>query len=190
MDEPREPVTAEQLLARGEHRAAIERAIDQYGRRLYHLCRRILRDEALAEDAMQDVFLQAYRDIRKLEDPARLWQWLAGIAAHRALDRIERRNKDRDRHEPDDEVVERVADRSDGPRERLSGAKLHEALLGCLDELSALVRTSLMMRYFSELSYDEMAAATNTKVDAHTARVARALPVLRRCLEGKGWSHG
>jgi DNA-directed RNA polymerase specialized sigma24 family protein len=60
------------------------------------------------------------------------------------------------------------------------------ALEDCLRNVSAKVRAALLSRYQHNLSYEEIAESCGDKPGTLQARVTRALPVLRRCLEGKG----
>jgi DNA-directed RNA polymerase specialized sigma24 family protein len=64
----------------------------------------------------------------------------------------------------------------------------NEALRRCLGELSPHVRTAVLLRFQEGFSYEEMARAVRERAPALQARVARALPVLRRCLEGRGFA--
>ena len=187
------PLTPEALLARGEHRAAIEAAMDVYGADVFSFCWHNLKHRETAEDALQDVFLQAHRDIRRLEQPAKLRSWLMSIAAHRVYDAIDTRKRRQSRFDSNDEASEQAidtsVDRADGPGEKLQGARLAEALVQCLEKLSDMVRISVVMRFYGQLSFEEMAAATRTKSDTLQTRVSRALPALRACLEAQGWDH-
>jgi RNA polymerase sigma-70 factor (ECF subfamily) len=73
------------------------------------------------------------------------------------------------------------------PSDRLDQSQLIDALDRCLDVLSAEVRMTVLLRFQSGISYPEMSTLLGVRSETLQARVARALPVLRRCLEGKGW---
>lgn len=190
MDEARRALTAEELLAGGDHRGAIAAAMDQYGARIFGYCVHNLKHRETAEDVLQNVFLQGYRDIGRLEEPRKLRSWLMSIAAHRVYDEIEGRKRHQGRVESDDDAVDSSIDVGAGPGEKLTGARLFEALKRCLAGLSQDVRATVLMRFYAQMSYEEMEVATKTKADTLNARVSRALPALRKCLEDKGWSHG
>lgn len=173
------------LLARGDRKGAIASLMDLHGAAVFGFCVRALRDRAQAEDVLQQVFLEAYRDIARFEGRSSLRTWLLRIASHRCHDAIRSRNR-RERMVDGDEDVER-ADPAAPVAQRLERSELVAALEACLGELSDEVRMTVLLRFQSELTYDEMSASLGARSDALQARVARALPALRRCLERKGW---
>lgn len=190
MDRARRTLTAEELLARGDYRGAIEAAMDQYGALVFGYCMHNLRHRETAEDVLQNVFLEAYRDLPTLKEPAKLRGWLMKIAANRVYDQFAARKRHQDRLEQDDDAIEGAVDHGAGPGDKLTGAALIQALRRCLEGLSDEVRATVLMRFYAQMSYEEMEAATKKTVDTLNARVRRALPALRKCLEDKGWIHG
>ena len=68
-----------------------------------------------------------------------------------------------------------------------SGNPTREALEKCLSVLASEVRMTVLLRFQSGMSYPDMSEVLGVRSETLQARVARALPVLRRCLEGKGW---
>src|SRR5690349_2471701 len=75
------------LVAGGEP-AAFEAVMRRYNRALFRTARAILRDDAEAEDALQEAYLQAYRTIGSYRGEARLSTWLARVVANEALMRL------------------------------------------------------------------------------------------------------
>jgi DNA-directed RNA polymerase specialized sigma24 family protein len=73
------------------------------------------------------------------------------------------------------------------PTDRLEQSRLIDALDRCLGVLSAEGRMTVLLRFQSGMSYPEMSTWLGVRSETLQARVARALPVLRRCLERKGW---
>jgi RNA polymerase sigma-70 factor (ECF subfamily) len=186
--EPARPIDAAQLqLARGNKRAAVESLMNVHGEMIFAHCIRTLRDRNLAEDVLQQVFLEAYRDLDKFRGQSSLGTWLFSIAAHRCADVIKTARRRGNKVEPDEDALTSYADPATAPGERLDQARLVEALEGCLEELSPEVSATVLLRFQSGLTYEEMAAELDTKADTLCARVARALPFLKRCLERKGW---
>ena len=192
-DRPPEPspdstLDANVLLARGDLRGAIEALMDEHGDVLLGYCSRVLRDPVLAEDVLQQVFFEAHRDLDQFQGRSSLRTWLFRIAYHRCQDAIRSRVR-RDRIiGADDEAVVAHADPAPMSTDRLERDALLEALEECLALLSDEVRMTVLLRYQSELTYTEMSRSLEKRSDALHARVARALPVLRRCLENKGWA--
>jgi len=187
---PDETQDANALLARGDHKGAIAALMEAHGEAVFGFCSRVLRDSVLAEDVLQQVFLEAYRDIDRFQGRSSLRVWLFRIAAHRCQDAIRSRRR-RDRViDADDEAIARHADSVSTATELLERSDLLSALDECLKVLSDEVRMTVLLRFQSDTSYDEMSELLGARSNALHARVARALPVLRRCLEGKGWHNG
>jgi len=152
------------------------------------LCRRMLRDHALAEDVQQQVLLEAHRDFDRFEGRSSVRHWLLAIANHRCHDAIKARQRRERRICLDDTAVADVADPSGGPAAEVARRQLARALDGCLARLSPESRTALVLRFYAGMSYEEMSAQLQVKSDTLQTRVMRALPVIRRCLETKGWA--
>lgn len=178
---------ARECLARGDRRAAVDVLMQAYGDDIYGHCHRVLRDSTLAEDVFQQVFLEAFRDLDRFEGRSTLRSWLIGVAYHRSLDAVKSRKRQRARLEDSEDAVERAVDpRDDDPGQVVDRARHVRGLEECLDRLSAETRMSVLMRYRMGLSYEEMARSSGERAGTLQARVARALPALRRCLESKG----
>lgn len=171
------------MIDRGEARAAVGVLMERYGVSVYRFCRQMLRDEALADDVHQQVFVQAFRDLPRFERRSALRTWLFGIARHRCLDALKVQGR-RDRRFPLDDAPG-ADDPAPGPSvlDRLSLAEQAGALEHCLDELAPAAKSAVLLRYREGMPFDEMAGLAGEKAGTLQARVARALPVLRRCLE-------
>src|SRR3954466_2176712 len=65
----------------------------RYNQRLYRVARAILRDDAEAEDVMQDAYVRAYRNLASFEGRAKFVTWLTRIAVHEALGRARKRSR-------------------------------------------------------------------------------------------------
>jgi RNA polymerase sigma-70 factor (ECF subfamily) len=175
------------LLARGDRRGAIGALMDAHGERVFGFCVRILRSRTLAEDVLQRVFLDAYRDVDRCHGRSTLFAWLMGIASHRCQDALRSRRRHLQRVESNDQAIVRLADPGTPQSEHLDRARILAALDECLRGLSDEVRTAVLLRFQHGKSYDEMSRLLRVKPNTLHVRVARALPVLKHCLEGKGW---
>jgi len=80
------------------------------------------------------------------------------------------------------------ADSGIGAEERLVVTAFSRVLERCLGDLVPGARAAVLLRYQGGFSYPEMAAICHERPATLQARVARALPILRRCLEGQGLS--
>jgi RNA polymerase sigma factor (sigma-70 family) len=185
-DDPELP--ARVALDRKDPRGAIAVLARLYEDVVYSCCYRMLHDATQAEDLLQQVFLEAHRDIGHFAGRGTLRAWLLGIAHHRCLDAIKSRKRLRSHVEDDEHAVEIAADGSPDLVERVDQGRRVRALEGCLMRLSDEVRMTVLLRFHVGLSYEEIAEALDKRAGTLQQRVARALPQLRECLQRKGIS--
>lgn len=171
-------------IERRDYRAATSALMAIHGASIYRYCRQMTGEDTLAEDVQQQVFVTAYRDLAGFAGRSTLKTWLFGIARHRCLDAVKvRRRRDR-RFVTDDESTAATEDGgTPGALERYAATQLGAALTDCLDELTPTVRDAVLLRYREGFQYEEMSDLSGEKPGTLQQRVARALPVLRRCLE-------
>ena len=172
-------------VAARDRRRAIALADELYGAALYRFVRGLVGRDDLADDVYQTTLAEAYRDLGELADPAAVRAWLYAIARHRALDALKAARRRDARFAPAAELPE-LADPAAGTDQRLSDAELVAALSACLDRLAPELRMVLMLRFTDGFAYDDIARICRARPDAVRARVCRALPVLRRCIEQRG----
>jgi RNA polymerase sigma-70 factor (ECF subfamily) len=150
-------------------RDAFQEVVDRYGLQVLRTARMILRDEALAEDATQETFLKAWRQIGSLrdEEPG---PWLMRIASNEAISAYRRRHRFQ-------ALTERFG--------RLGGAKREVStedrmdLARALDQLGADQRAAVVLHYYQDLSVEETAKTLNVPVDTMKSRLKTALRRLR-----------
>jgi RNA polymerase sigma-70 factor (ECF subfamily) len=129
--------------------------------------------------------VQAFQSLPSFSRKSSLRSWLYGIARHRCLDALESRQRATRRQAPEAEA-EGIADPAAGTEGAYAGAQLAQILQDCLKGLTPQVRTAILLRFQEDFSYEDMTRICQEKAPTLQARVARALPVLRRCLEAKG----
>jgi RNA polymerase sigma-70 factor (ECF subfamily) len=171
------------LVANDDMTGALRLLMQRHGTSVYRYCREALHDAALAEDVQQQVFIAAFRALPSFGERSSLRTWLFGIARHRVLDAAKSRRRTRSQVDGDDAAE--VADALPSPGERLDDARLREALLGCLGRLRPAVLTAVLLRFQQGFSFEEMATMCDEKPGTLQAQVARALPVLRLCIESR-----
>lgn len=174
-------IDIQDLVAAGELKSALERLMARHGHAVYRYCRQELRDDALAEDIQQQVFLEAHRDFPRFAGRSSMRAWLFGIARHRVLDAAKANRRRGDRVGEDD-----LTDLPDPGRradERIDDERLNQALTACLGLLKDPVRTAVLLRFQQDFSFEEMADACGEKAGTLQARVSRALPELRDCIQ-------
>ena len=149
----------------------------RYNQRLYRVARAILRDDAEAEDVMQDAYVRAYQHLDQFAARAPFSAWLTSIAVHEALGRLRLRkqNPQLDDTEQEGEFSMNLVETSPNPRQSASGAELGQLLEEALLDLPEQYRIVVMLRDVEELSTSETAAAldlseNNVKVRLHRGR--------------------
>ena len=184
-------MTAE-LVARAAHgdSAAFEALMRRYNRMLFRTARAILRDDAEAEDALQEAYIQAYRALGTFRGEAELSTWLARIVANEALQRL-RKHARRAEIVPlqpsADAELEQVSDTQTDKAPELGAARaeMRRLLESQIDALPDPYRAVFMLRAVEELSVEETAAVLDLEPATVRTRLFRARSMLREALAQK-----
>ncbi len=156
--------------------AAMARLYDQFAQIVYSVALRVLGDTAAAEDVMQEVFMQLWRNPRAFNGSrGSLGAWLAVITRHRAIDLLRRRKTETDIEEVVVAVDLRIDDEAD---KHAFLAKIRGVLSGLPEEQ----RTALEMSFFDGLTHAEIAKKTGNPLGTIKTRIRTALTLLRRSL--------
>ena len=174
-------------LDRQDLRAALDLLMATYGAALYGFCRRMVKDAELAADVHQTTFVQAWQGLAGFSRRSSLRTWLYGIARHRCLDALKIHRRRQRRFETVDQLPE-VPQQEVRVEDELVASAFARALDGCLQALTSKVRTALLLRFEEGFSYPQMAEVCEDPPATLQARVSRALPMLRRCLEKRGFT--
>jgi RNA polymerase sigma-70 factor (ECF subfamily) len=163
------------LRAQAGDKAAFTHLVELYQRAIYNLCYRMVGEATEAEDAAQETFLRAYSQFDRY-DPTRPFKtWLFSIASHHCIDRLRRRRVTW--CDIDDEplsVHPALRERAPGPEETALRREQSVSIQGLLARLAPKDRAALVMRYWYDFSYEEIAAATGNTVSAVKSRLHRA----------------
>lgn len=150
---------------------AFSQLVDTYQTPVYNLCYRMLGDPYEAEDAAQETFLRAFRSMERYDRGRPFSTWLLSIAAHYCIDQIRRR---RMKIVPIDLLpYEEVADPAPNPESELTTSEEQRHVQALLQTLNPTDRAALVMLYWYELSYEEIAVALNLTVSAVKSRLHR-----------------
>ncbi len=165
------------LVAEGDSHEALRRLMHRYGRAVYGFCREVLHDAVLADDVLQQIYLDAYRDLGTFRGQSGVRAWLFGIARHRAFDASKARRRARARIGEGDPTE--LPDLGPAPSAVLEDLQVQEVLVTCVRELDPDVQVALLLRFQQGFTFDEMAVVCGEKAGTLHARVTRALPLLR-----------
>jgi len=183
-----EPALEDELaaaIARRDDRRAIALIDASHGAALYRFIRTTVRRDDVADDLYQMTLVEAYRDLHAFAGRSSVRTWLFAIARHRCLD-SRKMAKRREARFTSGEQLPEPADPAPAADQRLSDAQLVAALEHCLDELDPETRMVLVMRFTEGFAYDDIARICRVRAEAVRARVCRAMPVLRKCIEHRG----
>ena len=174
-------VQAEALAAleRGQYERVLTILMRAYGTDIYRYCRLMVGEVDLADDVHQTVFVEAYRDLASFSRRSSLRTWLLGIARHRCLDALKRARRWQRRFT----LVEELPPVEDGRPDTqadLEREAVQTSLRAALLRLDPDVRSAVLLRFHEGLSFEEMSVLTGERATTLQARVARALPKLRK----------
>jgi RNA polymerase sigma-70 factor (ECF subfamily) len=162
--------------------AAFMHIVDAYQRPVYNLCYRMLGDSAEAEDAAQETFLRVYTKLNTYNHDRKFSSWLLAIASHYCIDRLRQR-----RYQMvswDDLPPWRWLPSTDPePEEATLTHEAHDSLRQLLDTLPSDYRAAVILRYWHEMSYDEIAETLETTVSAIKSRLFRARQMMGKELK-------
>lgn len=153
----------------------------RHGDAIYRFAVAMTRDRDLADEIRQQVFVEVYRDVGNLAQDSSLHSWVFGIARNRCLDAVNARKRWNERYK---NAIPEEPEPDDGaPEHDLDRGRLARILVACLARLAPAAREAVVLRYQQELSYDEAAGVAGDPPGTLRQRVARALPLLRKCME-------
>jgi RNA polymerase sigma factor (sigma-70 family) len=166
------------LLARSDESALAE-LYDRFGRVAYGLALRVLRDDKLAEDAVQEGFLAAWRNAdRFIPERGKASTWLLTLVHRRAVDLV--RREDRRRAEP---LTESVEPPSTGSAEDDAWLRFErERVQSALKQLPDQQREALELAYYGGFTQSELAERLGEPVGTIKSRMFTGLARLRELL--------
>jgi RNA polymerase sigma-70 factor, ECF subfamily len=161
--------------------AVFEILMRRYNQRLYRVARSVLRDDAEAEDVMQQAYVEAYAHLAQFAGRARFSTWLTRIAFHEALARWRRRRREGDARfaaDPEEEAS-MVTSTDPSPEHQALQGELRAQLESAIDALPPLYRSVFVLREVEGLSTAETAACLDVREDAVKTRLHRSRALLR-----------
>jgi RNA polymerase sigma-70 factor (ECF subfamily) len=148
-----------------------------FSSRVFGLCRKMLGSQTAAEDATHEVFERAYHALDQYDPTRPFDRWILAVASRHCLNRL-RRERTETRLFHDGPVEAPAPAAAASPLAALETKEQREALLEALDALPDNYRLPLVLKYYGDLSYDEIAqhlGTTRTNVAVLLHRAKRAL---------------
>lgn len=147
---------------------------------VYNLCYRMLGDSAEAEDATQEAFLRAYHYLSRYDPQRSFKTWLLSIASNHCIDRLRRRRVtlvSLDEPLPSGHLLELMSP-DPLPEEALLRQERSAMIQRMLNDLAPEYRAAVVLRYWFDYSYSEIADALHTTESAIKSRLFRARQML------------
>ncbi|MCZ6887270.1 MAG: sigma-70 family RNA polymerase sigma factor [Gammaproteobacteria bacterium] len=160
-------------------RAAFKRLYDSTAPRLFAVARNVLHEPTLAEDALQDAFVQVWHRATDYHaERGTVMTWLTTIVRYRAIDVSRRQRRDTSSFGDSE-----TADPSTEPDLLAESLEHATELRDCLQRLSASQQHSITLAFFEGLTHEEVAQRVGTPMGTIKSRIRRGLSRLRECLE-------
>ena len=166
---------------------ALEKFFDHYFNRVYAYIRRLVREEHLAEDLTQDVFLHIQRSLPSYDPERPLSPWVYTIATNKVRDQWRSRRHQEERHMQsiDQEEGAPVLVAEGGqPTAALDLSEVQDEVRAAVQELPEMLRTTFVLRFYDGMSFEEIGVLLDRNEPAVRKRYSRALSELREALSG------
>jgi len=152
-----------------------------YAPAIFRFCRRAMPTREDAEDATMEIFMKLREKLAQFDPSRSFTAWLYKVAANHCWDMLRRRKA---RHDKDTENVDELPLEAPEPNqlEKLIEERTGEEVRKALDKLGARARMALVMRYYSDMSYDEIADALGVRRPFVGVVLLRARHELRQAL--------
>ena len=158
---------------------AFSELIDRYKVAVFNLCARMLNNPTEAEDAAQEVFVRAYTQLHSYQPGRRFSTWILSIASHYCIDLLRRRKPQVDL---DAIAFWKQSDQPE-PEETALTSETRDEVRELLNKLPEKYRGVTVLRYWQDMSYEEIAEASNLSVATVKTRLFRARELLAKELE-------
>jgi RNA polymerase sigma-70 factor (ECF subfamily) len=178
-------------LARSRHEGAVRELIRRHNRRLFRVARGVVRDDAEAEDIVQETYVRAFTNLSAFRGEAQLATWLTRIALNEALGRLRRRRPKADLAEleavmpGDGRVVAFPSPPPPGTEAEVGRAQVRRLLEQCVDELPGPFRLVLVLRDIEGLSTEATAAQLCIRPETAKTRLHRARRLMREAMAAR-----
>jgi RNA polymerase sigma-70 factor (ECF subfamily) len=171
---------------RGET-ALFEILMRRHNQRVYRVARSVVKDEAEAEDVMQQAYINAFVHLKQFEDRSQFSTWLTRITLYEALSRLRKMRPQQlpgglDEGENPRDDMESLTSAQPDPEQQAYAGELGRILEAAVDALPETYRAVFMLREIEGLSTSETAAGLDLGEEAVKTRLHRARAMVRRTI--------
>jgi RNA polymerase sigma-70 factor, ECF subfamily len=150
--------------------------VERYERPVYNVALRMLRNSEDARDIAQTVFMKAYQNLASFDPQYKFYSWIYRMAINESL------NSQRVRDRGMGPVDELIPDESAGPSELLGDEQTREQVLEAVDKLKPEHRAVIVLRYFVDRNYEDMAEILGIDAKTVKSRLYEARQLLKEQL--------
>ncbi len=169
-------------LSRTNRRAAVDAVVRRYRDRILHHAIYVLKDYQEAVDVTQEVFIKAMREPRLFDGEFRVKAWLFRVTSNLCFNIV----RDRRRRTNILDAMPKVDRYMPDQIENIVGDERQVVILGAMDKLTGEHKEILSLRYYSDLSYNEIADVLGIKLGTVMSRLSRAKGRLVEVLDELG----
>ena len=159
--------------AQNGDRHSFSRLVEAYARPVYNLTYRMLGNPQEAEDAAQETFLRAWSRLSQYDAAHKFSTWVFSIANHYCIDKLRKRRTVQVSID-DNPVLQNLEGSEPDPDDMALRSELVREVQALMAQLEPDYRTTLVLRYWEDLSYEEIAATLEITVPAVKSRLFRA----------------
>ena len=169
--------------ALGGELEAFNQLVVTYQDYLYSMTVRVIRDPDIAEEAVQEAFFSAYRNLERFSGPS-FRAWLTRIAINAARDLLRKRKRRPSEPYPEweDDSWQPPAPESENPEQVSEAEQRRAAIARCMEGISDDQRAAIVLYDVQGYDYGEIAAMTEVSVGTVKSRIHRGRLALRECL--------
>jgi RNA polymerase sigma-70 factor (ECF subfamily) len=164
----------------------LEVLVKRYLKPVYSFVRYLVRDEAVAEDVTQEVFVRAWKNLKKFDKKKNFKTWIFSIAKNASIDFLRKKKavpfSAFDNDDGGNTIAETLADSAPLPDEIAERADTANLLKMAMEKLSENYRTVLYLRYYSQLTFQKISESLGVPMNTIKSRHRRALAVLKEII--------
>lgn len=167
---------------------AFEILITKYENQIYTLCKRMLLDEGMAEDAVQEICVKIWKEISRFEEKAKFSTWVYRISVNQCIDIIRKNKRKNETSLVKENRIENeqwqmeIEDQEGNIEEKMESYELKKILEEALLQLKPQYRVICVLRDINDYSYEEIANILGISIGTVKSRISRARQALKKIL--------
>ncbi|MFZ5363924.1 MAG: RNA polymerase sigma factor [Patescibacteria group bacterium] len=170
---------------RGDKKS-LEILINQYLKIVYSFALHIVHDESVADDITQEVFVRAWKNLRKFDVKKNFKTWILSITKNAAIDYLRKKKvmpfSAFDNNDGGNAIADAIVDPAAPPDEIMERADTSQLLKTAMEQLSENYRTVLYLKYYSQLTFQKISEVLGVSINTVKSRHRRALAVLKELI--------